>query len=279
MIVLLRLLSFQVPLRVAGLRGEQHLPAAGDLPGDACGQCRQHLVQPASAQVALETWGAGPACRPRLWLSPCLPQAGRDTRATSDKCLPTAVRDYPQLPASALHKRTRANISCLPQWCFSAADVRALTGHLLAAGGLCCRSPRRRRPEVLFWKNTYQESCCYFPDNCPHCAAGQLQWPAKCHLACAETVTHGKGPSEEGRGGWEEGEGPAATICLCVLSSYAGIELHIVIHGDSSGDLRGSHLSVVRPLLHAHSHFPGLPQSHEGQWGALWAALYSLKQA
>ncbi|KAM7077752.1 LOW QUALITY PROTEIN: GPI ethanolamine phosphate transferase 3 [Ciconia maguari] len=32
-------------------------PPAGDLPGDACGLCHQHLVQPASAQVVLEMWG------------------------------------------------------------------------------------------------------------------------------------------------------------------------------------------------------------------------------
>lgn len=38
-------------------------------------------------------------------------------------------------------------------------------------------------------------SCCYFPDNCPHCEAGQLQWPARCHLACAETVTHREEPA------------------------------------------------------------------------------------
>lgn len=122
------------------------------------------------------------------------------------------------IPSSLPQRCTRGPEPTVPrslQWCFSAAEVRALTGHLLAAGGLCCRSPRRKSPEVLLWRNTSQGSCCYFPDNCPHSAADQLQWPARCHLACAETVTNGKGPAEEGKEGRrEEREGPAA-FSLC----------------------------------------------------------------
>lgn len=87
-------------------------------------------------------------------------------------------------------------------------------------------------------------SCCYFPDNCPRCAAGWIQWPARCHLACAETVTHGKGPAEEGRAGREEKEGPAATTSLCVLSFHAGIKVHVVTHTDGSWGLGGSCSSV-----------------------------------
>lgn len=163
------------------------------------------------------------------------------------------------IPSSLPQSCTKGPEPTVPRslrWCFSAVEVRALTGRLLAAGGVCCRSPRSKSPEVLLWRNTNRGSCCYFPDNCPQCAAGRLQWPARCHLACAETVTHGKGPAEEGRAGREEREGPAATTSVCVLSFLAGIKAHMVTHTDGSWGLGGSCFSVKsvgcsveRPLL------------------------------
>lgn len=110
------------------------------------------------------------------------------------------------------------------QCCFSEGEIRALAGHLLAAGGLCCSRPRSKSPEVFLWRNTNWGSPCCSPDNCPHCAAGQLWWPAGCHLACAETVTCGQGPAEEEKEGRDEKEGPAATAALHVLSFHAGIK-------------------------------------------------------
>lgn len=187
-------------------------------------------------------------------MSPWPPRARRVTRATSNECLPTAVRDYPQLPASTLHKRTEANCPPLVVMVFLSSGGQS--SGWVPAGGICCRSPRSKSPEVLRWRNAKRGSCCYFPDSCPHCAAGQLQWPARCHLGCAETVTHGRGPAEEGRAGIEEREGPAATTSLCTLSFLAGIKLHMVTCTDGSSGLGGScssvksvGCSIVMPLL------------------------------
>lgn len=163
------------------------------------------------------------------------------------------------IPSSLPQRCTKGLKPTVPgslRWCFLAVEVRALAGCLLAAGGVCCRSPRSKSPEVLRWRNAKWGSCCYFPDSCPHRAAGQLQWPARCHLACAETVTHGRGPAEQGRAGREEGEGPAATTSLRMLSFHAGIKLHMVTCTDGSSGLGGScssvksvGCSVVMPLL------------------------------
>lgn len=123
----------------------------------------------------METWGTRAARRPRLWLSPCLPGAGKDPRASSYECLPTADRAYPQLPASALHKRTGANCCLLVVVVFLSSGGQSSLW-VLAAGGLCCRSSR----SALLEKHQLGGSCCYFPDNCTHCAASVASKVSPC---------------------------------------------------------------------------------------------------
>lgn len=132
---------------------------------------------------------------------------------------------------------------------------------LLAAGGLCCRSPRSKSPEVLLWRNTNRDLA-GTSRHLPRCAVGRLQWPARCHLDCAKT--HRMEPAEEGNGGWKGRECP--TPPLVFTCSVFTLESHCTwFHAHGPWSLGGSYssvksdsCSVVRPLLPCtQSHFPG----------------------
>lgn len=82
-------------------------------------------------------------------------------------CLSVAQKDRCQLfPACC---------EALQGACFSAAEAGALAGSLLAAGG-----SREARVLKCSSGETNRRPCCCFLDNCPHCAAGRLQGPARC---------------------------------------------------------------------------------------------------
>lgn len=105
-------------------------------------------------------------------------------------------------------------------------------------------------------------SCCYFPDNCTHCAASVASKVSPC--LCTDSSSWERGLLMRGEEVVGEKEGSAATTSLHMISFHAGIKVHMVTHAHSSWGLTGScssikwvGCSVARPFLpYTHSHSP-----------------------
>lgn len=72
------------------------------------------------------------------------PGARKVTQATSNECLPTAVGDYPQLPASELHKRTGANCSPLIAMVFLGSGGQSSHWASVGSGRSLLQEPKKQ---------------------------------------------------------------------------------------------------------------------------------------
>lgn len=149
---------------------------------------------------------------------------------------------------------------------------------MLAAGGLCCRSPRSKSLEVL--EKHQRESCCYFPGTCHNVQLIGFSGQQGVTLTVQRLMGWGllRRGEEVGRG---ENVPQPPLVFTC---SIFMLESHCTwFHADGSWSLGGSYSSVksvtwsvVRPPLpYTQFHFHDCPQPCEVQWGALWAASYS----
>lgn len=157
-------------------------------------------------------------------------------------------------------------------------EVRALYGCSLAAGGLCCRSPRSAPLE----KHQLGGSCCCFPDNCTHCAASVVSRVSPC--LCRDSDSWERGLLTRGE---EVGrrrrvlQPPLLFTCSVFIleAKHTWVHMHIVPGVSLAAAPLYSWLlcSEAPPALHS---LPFSFLSHrEDTRECSWATSYSLKQA